>query len=173
MPQHTIGISDNAAKAFQQAIYRFREKGFHASATRAIQYLCEFEMAVIKMFEDHYLIQDGRKALEFLQKSYAMAAVNYPPVIPRGNYKRSRYATVEQRARVVQELTDRLGIHDAPDWMVDQFLDGDTDKMIREQVVKNMVATDTKQPKKNTDDDLRSGVGGVQVDPLRKENEQP
>ncbi len=140
MATHAIGLSEPGYVQFQEAIHRFKERGFEFSATRAVMYLVTFEKAVLEAFDKAVNAEKGQEALDILKHAILTHMQLKPPVIPRGNYKPSRYAPLEKRILVTKQIEERLGLVDPPKEIVDYYLDHGTDELLRRQVLKNQDA---------------------------------
>lgn len=137
MAQHTIGLSEEAFCRFQEAILRFENRGWHLSATRAVMYLVTFEMKMLEAFAKAVEAPNTHEAYLIMRDSMNREMGTAPPVIPRGNYKPSRYAPLQTRILVTKQIEERLGLVDPPKEIVDYYLDHGTDELLRRHVLKN------------------------------------
>jgi len=138
MAQHTIGISEEAFNLFQQTKHRLNARGFAFSSARCLLYLIEFEREIVKAFDLAVNAQTAQEGYDHLKNAVDTQMGYHPPVIPRKNYKRSRYASIEMRVYVIKQIQDRLHIKDPPFDLVNYYLDhGFEDQVMREHVLKS------------------------------------
>lgn len=124
MAQHTIAIADAPYEMLMEAKKRLHERGSMFSSSRLIHYLVDFEQWMLDAYSQ--AVNGNMTAAEqatFLRNEIARCLANKPSVLPRGGYKPSRNATVEQRILASQQIEARLGIPNPPRELVNYFLD--------------------------------------------------
>jgi hypothetical protein len=137
MAQHTIGISEEAFTTFNQTKHKLNARGFNFSSARCLLYL--IERKIVEAFSWAVNAEKAQDGYDHLRAAISSQMNYYPPILPRNNYKPSKYATVERRAYIVQQIRERHGIDNPPRVLVDYYLDNsEAESAMRAHVLKNM-----------------------------------
>lgn len=138
MTQCNIAVSEEAFEKFLALKAKKNESVLALSNARLISYLVEMNNTIETGFRQAVEAESAKDGYEILKDAVRQALGYIPPVIPRGGYKRSRNATVEQRAYVTQQIITRLNVPNPPRELVNYYLNNGFDgTSIRAAVLNN------------------------------------
>lgn len=113
MPTYTIALSELSWAEFgavRAALERNPGLGWRPTHTRVIHYLSHVFHLMHKAVDEGRKMKNAEQCALFYERSILEALQWVPPVVSRGPFKKSSYATIEERAYVAAKIRERLGI---------------------------------------------------------------